>query len=107
MDHLERKFFDHEVKKGSIKLVVRYVDDYLFLTKRTDKNRIFNCLNKFDPGIKLTHEDMTDGKLPFLDTCIKLHNNKYQLFFYEKTGKSDILQNFSSSITPLINELVS
>ena len=102
MDFHEREFFDHEVKKGSIKLVFRYVDDYLFLTRRSDKKRIFNCLNKFDPGIKLTCEDMShDHKLPFLDTCIQLHNGKYQLFFYEKPGKSDILQNFSSSVTPL------
>ena len=44
---------------------------------------------------------MKDNSLPYLDTCIKLYNNQYHLFFYEKPGKSDILQNFRTGVSPL------
>ena len=49
----------------------------------------------------MTCEDMKDNFLPYLDTSIKLHNNQFHLFFFEKPGKSDILQNFRTGIAPL------
>ena len=98
---LETDFLTTEIKKGNILFCKRYVDDYCFITRTSAKKRIFNCLNKFDPSIKMTCEDMKDNSLPYLDTCIKLHDNQYHLFFYEKSGKSDILQNFRTGVAPL------
>jgi len=50
----------------------------------------------------MTCEHMSNEKsLPYLDTCIKLHNGKYELFYYEKLNNSEILTNFKESVAPL------
>jgi len=99
---LETSFIDSEIQKGNLIFCSRYVDDYCFVSKISAKNRIFKNLNKFHPMIKMTCESMDENnRLPYLDTCISIHQNKYELFFYEKPNKSEILTNFKSSVTPL------
>ena len=105
ISHLETKLLDTEIRKKNILFVRRYVDDYCIISLSSAKNRIFNCLNKFDPSIKMTYEDMQNNQLAYLDTSIRFHKNSYQLFFYEKPGKSDILQNFKTGVAPFNQKL--
>ena len=43
---------------------------------------------------------MKNHRLPFLDTEIRLINNKYELFHYQKPSKSDCLGHFTKNIAP-------
>jgi uncharacterized small protein (DUF1192 family) len=86
--------------------MTRYVDDMLIISKKTCKKRILNVLNKFDPDISFTHENMDNFELAYLDTKIKLINGKFELFNYTKPGKSSLLQNFITSVSP-INQKIS
>ena len=69
------------------KLWKRYVDDILEIIPRGSTQALTEHLNHADPtnSIKFTHEEETEGKIPFLDTLIcRKEDGSVKLQLYPK-----------------------
>ena len=97
MEDLEQKAIDTAEDGSKPKLWKRYVDDTLEVIKKGNAEKLTEHLNTIDEtnSIKFTHEEETDGSIPFLDTQLerkedgsvkvkvyrkKTHTNQYLAF---------------------------
>ena len=81
------------------KLWRRYVDDVLEIIKEGKTERLTQHLNTIDPtgSIKLTYEEESDRKIPFLDTLIvRKEDGSVKLLVYRKKTHTDQYLNFQS-----------
>ena len=77
----------------------RYVDDVLEIINKGSTHNLTEHLNTIDPtgSIKFTHEEETQGKIPFLDTLIvRKEDGTVKLLVYRKKTHTDQYLNFHS-----------
>ena len=77
----------------------RYVDDVLEIINKGSTHNLTEHLNTIDPtgSIKFTHEEETQGKIPFLDTLIvRKEDGTVKLLVYRKKIHTDQYSNFHS-----------
>ncbi len=81
------------------KLWRRYVDDVLEIIQKNSTQKLTEHLNSIDPtgNIKFTHEEESQGKIPFLDTLIvRKSDGSLKLLVYRKKTHTDQYLNFQS-----------
>ena len=100
MHRIESEYLDKEIRNGNIRFCQRYVDDVVLVSLKEHVAKIFVDFNNFHPSIEYTIEAMKNNRLPFLDTEIRLCNEKYELFHYQKPTKSDCIGHFTKNIAP-------
>ena len=70
MEHFEREALSTFARQPEI--WYRYVDDTFTKLQEYDVDNFTDHLNSRDPYIQFTMVPETDGKLPFLDTCVNV-----------------------------------
>ena len=98
---LEAKFIDENINNGIILAYKRFVDDIFLVIKNTEKNNFFRKINNLHKGLKFTINEPINENLVFLDTCIFLKNNQYEIKNYRKPTASNVVTNFRKSETPI------
>jgi hypothetical protein len=98
---LEAKFIDENINNGIILAYKRFVDDIFLVIKNTEKNNFFRKINNLHKGLKFTINEPINKNLVFLDTCIFLKNNQYEIKNYRKPTASNVVTNFQKSETPI------
>ena len=84
MSNFERKHRQTLTELG-VRTWLRYVDDiFVTLSDAADANRALEFLNNQHPNIRFTIEHESEGKLPFLDTCVYRGSNSYRTTIYRK-----------------------
>ena len=81
------------------KLWEKYVDDILEIIPRGSTQALTDHLNQADPtnSTKFTHEEETEGKIPFLDTLIcRKEDGSVKLQVHRKKTHTDQYLNFTS-----------
>ena len=73
---------------------------FFCIIKKGAKNDILNEMNKFDPMLKFTVENMSEDKLNFLDTTVCFEDNELILDQYRKPESTDCLINFKKGVSP-------
>ena len=100
--HMMEKQIIEKYLNNEIAMYKRYVDDIFCIIKKGEAERILNEMNNFNPSLKFTIEKMVKNKLIFLDTVVYMNSdNVLQLKKYNKQTASDVVLNFSKSVTPL------
>ena len=69
MEHFERIALS--TAPNSPDIWFRYVDDTFTKLHSYDVDSFAEHINNINPHIKFTHEQEEDGKLPFLDMCLR------------------------------------
>ena len=72
-----------------MKLIVKYVDDLLFIIPIDKIQQVLDILNSYHPNIKFTYEVMTNNKLPYLDTELIIRG--YHVSKLRKKNYQDII----------------
>jgi hypothetical protein len=81
------------------KLWLRYVDDILEVIKKDSVTQLTDHINQVDKSgsIKFTHEEESEGSLPFLDTLIvRKQDGSVKLMVYRKPTHTDQYLNYQS-----------
>ena len=73
MEHFEKETLD--TAKNPPSLWFRYVDDTMTKLHEYDIESFSSHLNSIDEHITFTLEQEEDGKIPFLDTCVYIHDD--------------------------------
>ena len=97
---LEKDVIEKLIMSGDIVSYHRYVNDIFCVVKKGVKNNVLNEMNKFDPMLKFTLENMTDDKLNFLDTTECFEDKELKLKQYRKPESTDCLINFKKGVSP-------
>ena len=70
-----------------------------FVFETENDNVLLQYLNSIEPSIQFTVERDTDGKLPFLDTCVqRTTEGKLETVVYRKPTHTDKYLSFNSYI---------
>ena len=78
----ESKLFN-KISKPTV--YCRYVDDtFSLFHKKTEFQKILNCLNSLHLSLKFTNEIETNNSLPFLDVLVTKPDNKFITSVYRK-----------------------
>lgn len=86
------------IKYGTMpKLIGLYVDDSIWLLKKSDVNTILELLNSFHHRIKFTMELEKDGAINFLDIRLIRSDNQLITCWYKKHFASLRILNFFSN----------
>ena len=86
---------------NKILFYVRYVDDIFVIIKKGFSTEILNEMNTFDSFLSFVPQQMVNNSLIFLDTKIYIDGEgTLQLGKYSKPSASDVILNFSKSVTP-------
>ena len=86
---------------GKVIAYFRYVDDILVIGKKGSFDNILKEMNNFDENLNFVLQPMINNSLIFLDTEIYVDDNGILQFKkYQKPSASDVILNFSKSITP-------
>ena len=92
------------MQNGEIRFYQRYVDDILIVADKSTLDSTFRELNSYHDNLKFTSEIMDNPEtgIPFLDTLVYFDKKtkKYELKAYQKPSKSDVIMNYSHSISP-------
>ena len=101
---IEKDLVDPLLDCGKLIAYKRYVDDcFLVVRNRDDVDEIFDSFNNCHKDLKFTKDLPIDGVLNFLDTSIYFDKNtkKYEIKQYCKEVKSNVIQNYKHSISPM------
>ena len=99
MSNFERKHRQALTELG-VRTWLRYVDDiFVTLSDVADADRALEFLNKQHPNIRFTIEHESEGKLPFLDTCVYRGLNSYRTTIYRKKTFTGVYLNWTSLTT--------
>ena len=104
MSLIETKVVDPLIKSKHVVGYKKYVDDcFIVLRNRDDIDFVFDKFNSAHKGLIFTKDLPIDGILNFLDLSIYFDRltNKYEFKQYSKEIKSNVLQNFKFSCSPL------
>ena len=86
-----------QLENLGINLWKRYVDDvFATIDNKDNTTKCLEFLNKQHPNIKFTIEHEENGKLPFLDTCVKRSIDKYGTTIYHKKTFTGVYLNWTS-----------
>ena len=99
MEDLEQKAIATAPPDCRPKLWLRYVDDILEVVKKDSVQQLTDHINQIDASgsIKFTFEKETEGRIPFLDTCIvKKKDGTVKLLVYRKPTHTDQYLNYNS-----------
>ena len=99
MEWLEKEAIASAPMDCRPKIWRRYVDDVLEVIKSGTTQKLTDHLNTVDPtgSIKFTHEEESEGKIPFLDTLIvRKPDGTVKLLVYRKKTHTDQYLNFDS-----------
>ena len=104
MSLIETKVVDPLIKSKHVIGYKRYVDDcFIVLRNRDNIDFVFDKFNSAHKGLTFTKDLPINGILNFLDLSIYFDRltNKYEFKQYSKEIKSNVLQNFKFSCSPL------
>ena len=75
----------------------RFVDDVISAVSQNEIVVLLQHLNSIEPSIQFTEERETNGKLPFLDTCVQgTTDRKLETVVYRKPTHTDKYLSFNS-----------
>ncbi len=96
MSSFERKHMPVLKTMGIIKWL-RYVDDiFATMSEKGAAEQALNYLNAQHPNIKFTIEHEEKNKLPFLDTLVGRHKDRYTTSVYHKSTYTGLYLNWTS-----------
>ena len=78
MENFERRALTSAPRPPNIWF--RYVDDTFTVLHHDDIGNFTDHINSIDPNIQFTIEPESEGRMPFLDTCIHVKVTHHQLF---------------------------
>ena len=93
---LANAFVSHYENKliKDLKHYSRYIDDCLLLTEMTEIETVFNSFNSLHPSLKFTKEEMSQGKIAFLDILIERDNEQLTTRWYRKPTDTGLTLNY-------------
>ena len=74
----------------------RFADDAYSILKRTHLENFFHHISNLRQNIKFTMEEVSNGKLAFLDTSLKRNNGEISVLIYRKPTHTDQYLHYSS-----------
>ena len=86
-----------KLRELGVNIWLRYVDDiFATISDRQHAESVLNYLNVQHPNIRFTIEHEEDQKLPFLDTCVARHSNRFTTTVYRKKTFTGVYLNWTS-----------
>ena len=96
MDSFEKKIMP-KLEELGVKCWLRYVyDTFVVLKNKTKLSLILETLNSQQPRIKLTYEEESNNRLPFLDVQVTKKNSKLPTTIYRKPTFTELYLRWTS-----------